>query len=96
MDTVKMSPLGYQQITDFSSPVGLTPPTGAQIAILNAETADLRWRDDAATTAPSSTIGMLLSTTQPPYQYNGNLEQIRFAAVSGSPVLNISYYKPAG
>ena len=85
--------LGYQQIT-LSGATGLTVPVGANLAIIAADTAAVRWRDDG--TAPTATIGMHLSNTGEPLQYSGPLAKIQFIAETGSPVLNISYYRIAG
>ena len=57
---------GYQQITDLSSSVGLTVPTvtpeglnGKPVfALIIAEGAPIRWRDDG--TAPTASVGMPL------------------------------------
>lgn len=87
--------VGYQQITSLNSAVGLTVPTGgADVAIIAADTAAVRWRDDG--TAPTASIGMPLSNTGSALEYSGSLSKIQFIAQTGSPVLNISYYKIAG
>lgn len=92
-------PLGYQQITSLGTAVGLTIPAGATHAFVNAEVANVRWRDDG--TAPTASVGMLLEAEQSSVPavdlfYAGTLSQIKFIAVSGSPKLNISYYRVAG
>ena len=84
------TPLGYQQITSLASATSLTVPAGAVSAIIYVETAGVRWRDDG--TAPTATVGMLLSAGQA-FQYAANLAAIQFIAQSGSPVVNVSYYK---
>ena len=84
------NPLGYQQITSLASSTALTPPTGATIAQISVETAGVRYRDDG--TAPTASVGMpLLAGAN--ITYGGSLSAIRFIAISGSPVLNVSYYK---
>ncbi len=95
MQNVKYVPLGYQQLTaaQLASAVGLTPPAGATIAVLNPETAGVRWRDDF--TSPTATVGMLIAMDDF-YEYWGNLSAIKFIAAIGSPLLNISYYRAAG
>jgi hypothetical protein len=99
-------PLGFQQITAAQlaggAVVGLTLPTlpkdtqvgMAQIQSEPQETGIVRWRDDGVD--PTSTIGMIL----PPWGlffgdwcYYGDMSMIRFIAVSGSPILNISFYE---
>ncbi|HEY0120650.1 MAG TPA: hypothetical protein VGC14_02625 [Rhizobium sp.] len=90
----QLAALGYEQIADLSASVGLTVPTGANIAVIVAETADVRWRDDGV--APTDAIGMPLSSSGPALEYSGPLANIQFIAASGSPVLNVSYYRIAG
>ena len=89
--------LGYQQITDLSSAVGLTVPTLAPdgsnqkptFALIICETQGVRWRDDG--TSPSATVGMPLAAGVP-LQYDGDLNKIKFIQQTASAKLNISYY----
>jgi len=89
--------MGYQQITDLSSAVGLTVPTQtpngsntkANFALIIAETQNVRWRDDG--TNPTASVGMLL-VAGTPLQYDGDLSRIKFIETTGSAKLNISYY----
>lgn len=80
---------GYQQITDVSSATSLSVPTGALIALIQPETADVRWRDDG--TAPTASVGMYLGqgATLP---FTGNLNTIQFLQVASGATLNVSYY----
>jgi hypothetical protein len=89
--------LGYQQITDLSSAVGLTVPLLAPdgsnqkptFALIICETQGVRWRDDG--TAPTASVGMPLAAGVP-LQYDGDLNKIRFIQQTASAKLNISYY----
>ena len=89
--------LGYQQITDLSSAVGLTVPTLAPdgsnqkptFALIICETQGVRWRDDS--TAPTASVGMPLAAGVP-LQYDGDLNKIRFIQQTASAKLNVSYY----
>lgn len=91
------SVLGYQQITDLATSVGLTIPTtdkmgisgGPRAAVIIAETQNVRWRDDGI--APTASVGMPLSTGIA-FVYDGNLNEIRFIEQTASAKLNISYY----
>lgn len=85
----KLDPLKYQQITTLSSAVGLEPPPLARIAIIQASTQAVRWRDDG--TDPTGTIGMPLGAGND-FVYNGNLAAIKFIESAASAELNISYY----
>ncbi len=89
----KFVPLGYQQITSLASAAKLTVPQGATMAILEAETEAVRWRDDG--TAPTASIGMLLETDTP-YEYSGDLSAIQFIATTSGAVLDVSYYQLVG
>lgn len=90
-------PLGYCQIaavtlatsTPLSSCSGGIP-TGATIAVLQSETAPIRYRDDGV--APTSSSGMLLVNGAGVF-YPGTLSKLRFIAASGSPVLNVAFYR---
>jgi len=81
--------LGYQQITNLSSAVGLTVPVGATRALIAPLTKDIRWRDDK--TAPTATIGMPV-TAGTYLSYDGDLQNIKFIETSASAELNITYY----
>lgn len=85
-----MTPTGYQQITSLSTVQVLTVPSGSQLALLQSETQNVRWRDDG--TAPGTTVGMLLATGIP-LLYNGDLSALKFKETTASGVLNVSYYK---
>lgn len=98
---------GFAQVTVTSTSqtlvamlAGLTPaqviPANAACATIIVETNDIRWRDDG--TAPTASVGMLwthvVSGTTPnsPWLYCGDdLTALRIIAVSGSPVLDISF-----
>jgi len=89
--------IGYQQITDLSSAVGLTVPerdnSGLRqmptIALITPYTNNVRWRDDGV--SPTGSVGMPLAAGVT-LQYDGNLKAIKFINNGGSAELNISYY----
>jgi len=86
-----LSPLAYQQYTSLSTATSLSAvPARAATALICVETAAVRWRDDG--TAPTASVGMPLSAGQC-MQYFGMLSAIQFIAQSGSPVLDVSFYK---
>lgn len=66
-------------------------PSGATTVTLQAETANVRYRDDGA--APTSSVGSLLISGSQPWLYTGTLANIRFIAATGSPVLDIDFYR---
>lgn len=86
--------LGYTQIAVGSSASGLTPPAGTSLALIKVEAAAVRWRDDG--TAPTTTVGFPMADTDPVFEYSGSISAIKFIAQSGSPVLNVAFYKAVG
>lgn len=84
-----MKVCGYQQITSLSAATGLTLPANALVALIQAETQDVRWRDDG--TDPTASVGMVIGagTTLP---YTGDLSAIKLIQATASAKLNISYY----
>lgn len=89
MVDAKLVPLGYQQIADLSSVVGLLPPSSVRVCIIQAITQNVRWRDDGV--PPTNGIGMVLEAGRD-MLYTGDLVQIKFIEVAVSAELNISYY----
>lgn len=81
--------LGYQQIVGLSASTALTVPAGATLALIVAESQNVRWRDDG--TAPTASIGMPLAIGVS-LSYDGDLKAIRFIEVLASANLNVSYY----
>jgi hypothetical protein len=87
---------GYQQIT-VNTAQNLTVPTTAPdglnakpvFALIVAEVAAVRWRDDGA--APTASVGMPLAVGVP-LQYDGDLSKIRFIQQSAGAIINVSYY----
>ena len=88
------APLGYQQITagTLASATPLTVPAGATIAVVESEAASVRWRDDG--TAPTATVGMILAPNNVlTLSGAAELAAVQFILLSGSPLVDISYYK---
>lgn len=80
--------------TNTASSASLTSggiPLGATMAYLQAEVANVRYRDDGG--APTSAIGNLLVFGIPGTLYSGNPSALRFIAASGSPLLDIAFYR---
>lgn len=82
-------PLGYQQLTSLSSAVGLTIPANTTVALIQAETQSIRWRDDG--TDPTTTVGMVLSAGESMF-FTGSLAAFKAIEITASAKLNISYY----
>lgn len=84
-----LTALGYQQITSLASAAALTVPTGATVALIQAESQSIRWRDDG--TNPTTSVGMLLAAGESVF-FTGSLSAFRAIEVSASAKLNVSYY----
>jgi hypothetical protein len=84
------TPLGFVQMTGMSGSTALTSiPTGAKLALIQAEAQTIRWRDDG--TAPTASIGMTIAATVM-LVYDGNLSRIRLIEATGGAIANVSYY----
>lgn len=90
--------LGYQQITNLTAATGLTvpavdPSTGLKVmptlALITPEVNGVRWRDDG--TAPTGSVGMPLASGIT-FQYDGDLNKIKFIEDDAGAILNVSYY----
>lgn len=93
MTTVQgfLEPVGYTQITDVSSAVGVgTIPVGTKLAMIQPTAQNVRWRDDGS--SPTATVGMLLVANDM-LVYSGPLASIKFFEAAGGAKLNISFYK---
>lgn len=82
-------PEGYEQITDVSSVTTLTVPGSATMALIQAVTQNVRWRDDGS--SPTASIGMRISAGEE-FWYTGNIDAIKFIEEVASAELNVSYY----
>lgn len=86
-----LEPAGYVQITSLSSAVGLgTIPADVKLTLIQAETQDIRWRDDG--TNPTTGVGMLLADGQT-LVYNGNPRALKLIETTASAVANVAYYR---
>ncbi|WP_170207511.1 hypothetical protein [Luteibacter pinisoli] len=84
-------PLGYQRLAVSTvAASGLTPPAGARLAALQAESANIRFRDAGG--APTAASGMRLLSNGSIYDYDSNLSAIQFIAEGAGAFLNVSYY----
>lgn len=82
-------PKGYQQLTSLSAASSLTVPTGATIALIQAQDKNVRWRDDG--TDPTASVGMVIAAgdTLP---YTGSLAAIKLIETAASAKVNVAYY----
>jgi hypothetical protein len=107
------APVGYQQITNLATAVGLTIPaatspatagivgntsgTGgassvgrARYALIQAEGANVRWRDDGV--APTASVGFRLLQDDS-FVYTGDLSAIQFIQETAGGKLSVSYLR---
>lgn len=90
-------PLGYCQLTLTGTAAKLSSctngvPTGALYAYIEVETANARYRDDGV--APTTSVGMLLqSNALAGIWYMAAPGNLSFIAVTGSPVLDVLFYR---
>lgn len=94
INAIPLAPFCQQTITGtaqlLSTICGL--PAGAKYALISIDTANVRYRDDGG--APTATAGIqLASSATTPYWYTGQLSSMQLIAVSGSPVINVLFYK---
>ena len=88
---IALIPLGYVQVTDVSAAVALANiPADANFVLLEAETQDIRWRDDGID--PAAGVGMVL-TKGVPFEYTGTIKKLKFIQTTATAKLNVSYYK---
>lgn len=83
-------PNGYQQVTSLSSATALTVPNGTILAVIQAESQNVRYRDDG--TNPTASVGFILAAGDN-VVYNGNIAALKFIEVTASAKLNVLYYK---
>lgn len=84
-----LEPLGYQQVTGITGATSLVVPAGARLAVVQAEGAGVRYRDDGVD--PTGTVGMLIGAGAS-LTYTGNLAAVRVIGVAAGAILNVLYY----
>ena len=84
-------PLGYSQVTSLSSAAGVgTIPDGTNLAVIQCESQQVRWRDDG--TNPTTSVGMLMSVGDVMSYDAAKFASLKFIEVTASAKLNIAYY----
>lgn len=87
-----LTPLLYAQDTTISSASALpgTIPAATTVALIQAEGADIRWRDDGEN--PTASVGMLLGAGTA-FWYRGTFSAFKAIQVTSGGILNVSYYQ---
>lgn len=83
-----IDPLGYVQIADVSSAVGV-PFGGGRVALIQALNQNVRWRDDGQD--PDANTGLRLHAGETMF-YVGNLRKIKFIEEAAGAEVNIAVY----
>lgn len=88
-------PMGYQQMTGAGVKT-LSPPVGADKAVIQIEGKDARYRDDD--TPPTALLGVRLKASDPPFVYECDLSKFQIIETGGGATfeLNVAYYKNKG
>lgn len=86
---------GYEQLTGPGLHT-LTPPVGADKAVIQIEGKDARMRDDG--TPPTALLGVRIKTSDPPFVYEADLSKLQIIETGGGAGLeiNVLYYKNKG
>jgi hypothetical protein len=76
----------------------LTVPAGSAGAQICVETAGIRYTDDGSTPTSSTGMPAVPGSSSIPvcFQYFGPLNKLKIIGISGSPTIDVSYYKTSG
>lgn len=93
-----MKSLGFQQTVGAAAATGLAAlgpsaaiPTGADVAYVQCETNNVRWRDDG--TNPTASVGMLLLVGSILVLTKGQWNSFKLIEVAASATINVTFYK---
>ncbi len=81
---------GSQFALTIGTNTTLTVPATSVVAHISVEGGDLRYTDDG--TSASSTVGHPVGNGTA-FDYSGPLAALKFTIKSGTPTINVSYYK---
>lgn len=87
------TPLGYVQLTSLSTATSFSStqiPAYSSFVMLQANTQNIRWRDDG--TAPTASVGMVLVAGAAPLIYSGSIAALQFIYVTSGATLEASFY----
>lgn len=88
------APVGYVQLTSLSGATAFSAtqiPARAKRVLLQAETQNIRFRDDGV--APTASVGMILYAGATPFEYVGDIATLQFIEVTASGKLNAAFYE---
>lgn len=82
---------GYERLTELTTSAALTVPEDATHCTLQAEGADVRYRDDGD--APTATVGGLVRAAAiEPLFYRGRPRDLQVIEADAGAILNVFYY----
>lgn len=88
------APTGHVQLTSLATAVAFSAaqiPARSKRVLLQAETQNIRFRDDG--TSPTASVGMILLAGATPFEYVGDISTIQFIQVTTSAKLNAAFYE---
>lgn len=88
-----LAPNGCAQITNVSASTGISPVDRSVVALIQAESQTVRWRDDGV--APTTTVGNRLFADDT-LIYTGDMNALKFIEEAASAKLNIAFYANKG
>lgn len=99
---IKVNPAGYQSISATSSTaVGITISAASaasaskpvpNYAVIVAETAGIRWRDDGTAPVNAASGGFPVAAGLP-FEYDGPLAAIQFVSQAGTATVHVATYR---
>jgi hypothetical protein len=90
----QFQPLGFESISVTNAAVSqMTAPRGAKMALVQALTNTVNWRDDGVDPTTSAGGGMVINTSAEPITFIGNIRSAKFISTNaGGSKLVVSYY----
>jgi len=82
-------PRGYAQMTSLSKATSLTIPANSHAALIQAESQNIRLRDDG--TSPTASVGLRIMAGDTLW-YEGDLRKVELIEEAASAKANVLYY----
>lgn len=80
---------GVKSLADTPA-TGAKAPDGAYAFTMTVEVQNIRWRGDG--TNPTAAIGILQKPTDPPLQYDGDIDKFRWIEAVAGAIINVQYF----
>ena len=85
-----LTPVLFEQVTVGATAVGITPPAGSLMALIQVKAQPVVWRDDG--TAPTGTVGHDAPVGTILEAYGSSAGSIQFIRTGTDSTLNVTYY----